>query len=230
MPRTSEFPNSDNLAALVRYYRFHSRIYDASRWLFLFGRSRLIQMLPTYCQPNHILEVGCGTGKNLLHLHRIFPNASLAGLDLSPAMLDRARTKMARQDHVPEFIQQAYDRPIAPDVPYDLLVFSYTLSMFNASWRQAIGSAYADLRPGGAVAVVDFHDLPVAVFKKWMACNHVHMQGHLLPELRSGFHTRFCEIYPAYGGLWTYFRFIGEKVERPFSDVGSLISKTAGKT
>jgi S-adenosylmethionine-diacylgycerolhomoserine-N-methlytransferase len=43
--------------ALARYYRFHARIYDATRWSFLFRRTAL----SAPAAPAHILEVA-GTG------------------------------------------------------------------------------------------------------------------------------------------------------------------------
>ncbi len=61
--------------SLEKYYRFHSRIYDATRWLFLFGRDRLIKTAALFTRPRRILEVGCGTGKNLVRLRQTFPGA-----------------------------------------------------------------------------------------------------------------------------------------------------------
>ncbi len=63
------------------------------------------------------------------------------------------------------------------------------------------------------MAVVDFHDSPLTLFKQWMALNHVRMEGHLLPELQSRFRPLVCEIRRAYGGLWYYLLFIGQKTE-----------------
>ena len=60
-------------SAIAQYYRIHARIYDLTRWTFLRGRENLIRLAAAHCKPQHILEVGCGTGKNLLHLGRLFP-------------------------------------------------------------------------------------------------------------------------------------------------------------
>jgi S-adenosylmethionine-diacylgycerolhomoserine-N-methlytransferase len=197
---------------LEKYYRFHSRIYDATRWIFLFGRNRIIKTAVLSCRPSRILEVGCGTGKNLVRLRQTFPGVSLTGLDLSGDMLEVARKKMAGAKPPVELLHRSYDRPVAPG-GFDLLVFSYTLSMFNPGWEHAIGTAYEDLRPGGTIAVVDFHDSTLAAFKQWMAFNHVRMEGHLLPELQSRFHSFVSETRRAYGGLWQYLLFIGQKTK-----------------
>ena len=78
-------------ATLTRYYRWHARLYDATRWSFLFGRTALIRAIAADSQPRRILEIGCGTGSNLLYLHRQFPDAAITGLDLSADMLPEFR-------------------------------------------------------------------------------------------------------------------------------------------
>jgi S-adenosylmethionine-diacylgycerolhomoserine-N-methlytransferase len=72
-------------------------------------------------------------------------------------------------------------------------------------------SAAADLQTGGLIAVVDFHQTPLRVFRRWMQYNHVRMTGHLLPGLAARFRPRLVETRRAYGGWWTYLLFIGEK-------------------
>ena len=48
--------------ALQGYYALHSKIYDATRWSFLFGRERILQHVAAIDHPKRILEVGCGWG------------------------------------------------------------------------------------------------------------------------------------------------------------------------
>lgn len=194
--------------AITRYYRFHARIYDLTRWTFLRGREELVRLAAAHCQPQTILEVGCGTGKNLLHLGRIFPEALLWGLDLSPHMLARAHQKIQSLRQPVNLVEAAYDRPVAPG-SFDLVVFSYALSMFNPGWEEALLTAGQDLTPGGVIAVVDFHDSPFHSFKRWMGINHVRLDAHLLPCLRKLFHSGEWSVPSAFGGLWSYFLFIG---------------------
>ena len=205
---------ADPTAALSRYYRWHARLYDATRWSFLFGRAALVRsiaLLPN--PPRTILEIGCGTGSNLLRLVRQFPEAAVTGLDLSADMLARARRKLERRQLPVTLLQQRYDRPLYPEPVFDLIVFSYCLSMINPGWSQALQSALRDLRPGGRLAVVDFHDTRFPAFQRWMAVNHVRMDGHLLPCLNA--HCRPLLQTPgvAYGGLWRHFRFLGQKLD-----------------
>lgn len=201
--------------AIVRYYRMHARIYDLTRWTFLRGREELIRRVAKQCRPHHILEVGCGTGKNLLHLGRTFPEAQLWGLDLSPHMLGRARAKLRGLRHRLTLIEAPYDRPVAPG-RFDLVVFSYALSMFNPGWETALQIAGCDLSPQGAMAVVDFHDSPSKSFKQWMGLNHVRLDSQLLYLLRDQFLSSEWTARPALGGLWSFFFFIGRdaKIQR----------------
>ena len=190
--------NNDTVsqAALQQYYKLHAGIYDATRWSFLFGRQRILNLVAGVAAPKRILEVGCGTGRNIAALCRQFPEASITGIDLSASMLE-----------------QAYDRPVHPlGEPFDLVLCSYSLSMFNPGWEQAVACAARDLRPGGLMALVDFHDSPATAFRRWMGVNHVRMEGQLQPLLRSTFQPVIDRLKPAYAGLWRYHLFVGQKV------------------
>lgn len=199
----------DHSARMERYYRLHAKIYDATRWSFLFGRKTIIQQVAAITQPVTILEIGCGTGKNLLTLARTFPQARLTGLDISESMLKIAAKNLGARLGSVDLLHQAYDRPLHPEPRFDLILCSYSLSMINPDWQKVIQYAKADLNPGGFLAVVDFHDSAVPLFKQWMRVNHVRMEGHLLPALASTFQPQRLETSPAYGGLWKYFLFIG---------------------
>lgn len=197
-------------ASIERYYRFHAGIYDATRWSFLFGRSVLIEKIARHLMTAaHILEVGCGTGKNLIRLCRYFPTAEITALDISAAMLKRARKNLGTYTNRIELLHRAYDHPLATEHPFDLILFSYSLSMINPDWLPVIDYAYQDLEVGGLIAVVDFHDSTLPQFKSWMRLNHVRMDGHLLPALQSRFRPVILEVHRAYGGLWSYFIFLG---------------------
>jgi S-adenosylmethionine-diacylgycerolhomoserine-N-methlytransferase len=189
--------------SLQSYYALHARIYDATRWTFLFGRERILRRSARIADPKRILEVGCGTGRNLRSLRRIFPNADITGVDLSGDMLDIARRKT---DGV-KLIQQAYETPIAGN--FDLVLFSYALTMFNPGWENAILAAKADLSPGGLLVIVDFSHTRSSLFRRWMGVHHVRMEGHLWPESRADFEPLVDETHAAYAGIWHYGMFVG---------------------
>ena len=57
-----------------RMYRRQRHIYDGTRRYYLLGRDQLISSL----QPDagaSVLEIGCGTGRNLVLAGRLYPDA-----------------------------------------------------------------------------------------------------------------------------------------------------------
>jgi S-adenosylmethionine-diacylgycerolhomoserine-N-methlytransferase len=196
--------------ALERYYQFHSRIYDATRWSFLFGREEILQRVARVATPQRILEVGCGTGRNLPGLRRRFPSAHLTGVDLSEQMLAIAAKKVP--DDKATLLRRSYSAPVHQGhTRFELVLFSYALSMFNPGWEQAISAAWDDLEEGGCIAVVDFSHSHFAWFRNWMGVNHVRMEKHLWPLLGEKFTPLLDERFTAYAGLWSYGIFIGRK-------------------
>jgi len=203
-------PSADQATAMRRYYRFHAAIYDATRWTFLFGRNRILHVLPTQKELT-IAEVGCGTGRNLRRLARLHPDWNLVGIDISPEMLDRAGKRLASFSRRLRLFEKPYGTGHfhLPE-PADIVLFSYALTMFNPGWEAAIEQARKDLTLGGLIAVVDFYDTPFSWFRRWMGYNHVRMDRHLLPKLEACFATKTRLVRRGWGGLWRYFIFIGE--------------------
>ncbi|HZP60765.1 MAG TPA: class I SAM-dependent methyltransferase [Opitutaceae bacterium] len=197
-------------AAVEKYYRFHSRIYDATRWTFLFGRSAILEKISGE-SPRRVLEVGCGTGRNLAELARRFPEAEITGVDLSGPMLELARRKTGKFGARLRLLRQAYAAPLSDPSTFDLVLFSYALSMFNPGFEAAIEAARRDLVPGGRVAAVDFHATRFRSFERWMGVNHVRMNGQLRPLLQSSFSPMTDSLCPAYAGIWQYLLFVGRK-------------------
>ena len=77
-------------ALMDQTYRHHRRIYDLTRAWFLLGRDHLIADLDVPAG-GRVLEIACGTGRNLDHIARRYPGCALCGLDISEQMLASAR-------------------------------------------------------------------------------------------------------------------------------------------
>lgn len=201
---------SSSTSELHGYYRWHAQIYDLTRWAFLFGRTDLIRHAAEHTAPRRILEIGCGTGKNLVDLARRFPEADIVGLDLSSDMLDKARQKVAGLKV--SFVQGAYVRPVHGGEPFDLIVFSYCLTMINPGFDQVLSISLDDLSAEGQIAVVDFHDSPWKWFRSWMGVNHVRMEGQILAWFEtSGLRLRSVRVQSAYGGVWRWMECFGSR-------------------
>jgi S-adenosylmethionine-diacylgycerolhomoserine-N-methlytransferase len=200
-----------NASSLRGYYRWHAKFYDATRWAFLFGRRGLIATVADQVKtPTRILEIGCGTGKNLIALAEAFPGARITGLDLSSDMLDCARAKIAPFADRIDLLHRPYDGPVAgEDGKFDLIVISYALSMINPGFDEVIRLCRRDLREGGVIAVVDFHETRWTWFRKWMGVNHVRMEGQILAQLDAGYEAVVRQIGRGYGDLWRYLTFVG---------------------
>ncbi|MEL7123095.1 MAG: class I SAM-dependent methyltransferase [Bacteroidota bacterium] len=198
---------------IQNYYKWQSKIYDATRWTFLFGRKKLVKVLPFEKDAKiDILEIGCGTGYNLKRLAKAYPNASLTGLDVSEDMITLSKKQCSNFSDRIDFLQQPYG-PGQNQVgkKYDAILFPYSLTMINPHWKSLIEHAPNDLKDGGVVGVADFHDSNFMWFKKHMSNHHVRMDSHLVPVLEEHFDTIRSEVKSAYGGVWHYVLHIGKK-------------------
>jgi SAM-dependent methyltransferase len=105
-----------------------------------------------------VLEVGCGPGRLSILLARRH-GLDVTGLDLDPAMVERARANAARsaQQHgrVPSFLVGDVASLAFPDRSFDLVVS--TLSMHHwADPTAGLAEIGRVLRPGGLALVWDF--------------------------------------------------------------------------
>lgn len=198
---------NENLAlaqgALQGYYRWHARIYDWTRWSFLYGRDRVLQAAAAALPraPARVLEIGCGTGRNLRRLARRFPAAELTGVDLSPEMLKQARGR--DYGRPVRLVQAAYpDAAVAGQ--YDLILLSYTLTMVAPMAGELLDAVARQLAPAGCVAVVDFRDSRRGWFRRWMRYNHVDLNDRILPLLRARFPVaaESTRLAPAWRWFW----------------------------
>lgn len=202
---------ADQAARMEKYYRLHARIYNLTRWSFLFGRQEIVRRVAALGPRQNILEIGCGTGSNTLLLAELFPEARITGVDVAAAMLKVAAKRLRPYSPRINLVHAPYSSGVTGADNYDLVLCSYALSMFNPGWEKAIADINDDMAIGGCFALVDFHNSSHSWFRRWMAVNHVRMEGHLLPLLEKTFQPRLSEIRQAYAGLWQWLLFVGQK-------------------
>lgn len=151
---------ADHAGHMDAIYRGQRHIYDLTRKYYLLGRDRLIDELAPPPDGN-VLEVGCGTARNLIRAAKAWPDARFFGLDISEAMLETARAKVARAGLSHRIVlaqgdATAFDPAALFGVrAFDRIMQSYTLSMIP-DWTGAIGEAATHLAPGGSLHIVDF--------------------------------------------------------------------------
>jgi S-adenosylmethionine-diacylgycerolhomoserine-N-methlytransferase len=144
-----------------RIYRPQRWIYDLTRRPYLIGRDPLLQGIGA--KPGEaIVEIGCGTGRNLVKLARLYPRSRLIGVEPSTAMLETAAAAVHRHNVDVHLVSGTAEGLSAADLGQpggvDHVVFSYVLSMVDDPAR-AVDDALALLRSGGRLHVVDFADM-----------------------------------------------------------------------
>jgi S-adenosylmethionine-diacylgycerolhomoserine-N-methlytransferase len=182
-----------------RIYRYQRFFYDATRIFFLPGRDRLINAIdaPAGAQ---ILEMGCGTARNLIKLAKRFPRARFFGVDISKEMLRTANRKiretgLSSRVAVAESPAEAvhHSTTFGLDNPFDAVIFSYSLSMMP-TFENAIKAAKATVTPTGALFAVDFWDAggwpkPMrSLLVRWLSLFHVRFDKTI--------HTEICRTFP----------------------------------
>lgn len=181
-----EGPASHRLL-MDRNYHLQRHIYDASRKYYLLGRDSLLDGLAPP-KGARVLEIGCGTARNLIGVARRFPDARLFGLDISQQMLMTA-WKSARREGIDGRVRLVRDDACSFDpvktfgeAAFERIYFSYTLSMIP-DWQGALSHSASLLAPGGELHVVDFggcERLP-DLFRRclWAWLRHFHVSPRL---------------------------------------------------
>jgi len=176
-------------------YRWTRYVYDFTRKYYLLGRDRLLRDMELH-PGNRVLEIGCGTARNLIRLARQRPDLLCYGLDASTEMLATAAAKV-KSRRLEERItlkhclaeDLSYKQTFDLHAPFDAAFFSYSLSMIP-TWPQAIDAALANVKRGGAFYVVDFWDQGDWprwfrwLLKRWLDLFHVQHRPELLDYLR----------------------------------------------
>lgn len=109
-----------------------------------------------HCQPQRILDLGCGTGSTALLLKRSFSGAEVIGLDLSPYMLVVAAEKAEQAGLAVQFQQGNAEQTGFPDASFDLITASLLFHETPTPVSQAIlRESFRLLKPGGEVLVLD---------------------------------------------------------------------------
>jgi S-adenosylmethionine-diacylgycerolhomoserine-N-methlytransferase len=194
--RTRANMTSANATDLMdRIYRHQRRVYDVTRKYFLLGRDRMIAEIDAG-DGARILEIGCGTGRNLIILARKYPGASCFGIDVSTEMLDSAmraisRARLKARVHVAHADATQFEQRLLFGVDeFDRIVISYSLSMI-AQWQSVVGMAIARLAPHGELRIIDFggqERLPLILRRllwRWLSAFHVEPRDDLEALLKT---------------------------------------------
>jgi S-adenosylmethionine-diacylgycerolhomoserine-N-methlytransferase len=197
-------------------YRVQRHFYDLTRKPYLLGRDVLIRELDVPAGGS-VLEIGCGTARNLLCISQRYPLARCYGVDLSTVMLQTAHRSIVREKKDNSvWVEQADANSFDPLLlfgtgQFDRVILSFTLSMIP-DWELALCRAAKLLAPGGSLHVADFGDqsgLPTwfrRLLFGWLRLFSVTPRLSLRDQLpaiagSSGCEFRFRNLYRGYVAL-----------------------------
>lgn len=170
-------------------YAKQRHIYDISRKYYLLGRDQLINDLNPPHKGN-VLEIGCGTGRNLTKAAQKFPNANYFGIDISDEMLKSAnqliaKNKLDNKISLANADATSFDPVTLFDIEkFDRIFISYSLSMIP-DWQRTQREAIRHLADDGSLHMVDFGQqsgLPKSfkwLLTKWLELFHVTPRAEL---------------------------------------------------
>lgn len=207
---------SANASVMDGIYRHQRHIYDLTRRFYLLGRNDLIAALKPPAGGT-VLEIGCGTARNLLLAARHYPDAQLFGIDISAEMLKSAEATISKNriGNRVRLAQGDATRFDAGDLfgvtQFDRVFFSYSLSMIPG-WEAALYQAVEAVAPGGELHVVDFGQQTALPgwfgkgLKAWLARFHVTPQatlGDAMAAIAQEHHgeLRFSTLYRDYARI-----------------------------
>ncbi len=115
-----------------------------------------------------LLDCGCGTAPMLTMLHDRYPDKHYTGIDLTPKMIEVARSK--QMDGVELVVGDCEKLPF-PEESYDVVICCQSFHHYP-NVQDFFNSVYRVLRPGGRLILRDMTMDSAAV--RWF-CNHIEM-------------------------------------------------------
>lgn len=226
---SGNFPDeSDLLHPTVRAYVENQRIaeeydaYFANNPLFRYDTLFLEEYLRP---PGRILDLGCGTGRHLVHLEAM--GFVCVGLDLNPYMLTEAKANLLATHLTPRLIRADFHRlPLRPEVQFDAMLAMFsTLGLIrtHALRVHVLSSLRPHLAKGGRF-FAHFHNRRYRhggegpFFSRWI---RKHLWKRLSPlEEGDQLMLNYRGILPLVLHL-----FEGEEIERLFAEAGYRIEE-----
>ena len=162
----SEKNVNDSYSKVVWFYDLWSRLTEAKA-------ARRALEWASIQDGESILEVAVGTGILFANVVRRNPHGRNEGVDLSPAMLERAAKRLSAQPAERYNLQEAsaYALPY-PDNTFDVLLNNYMLDLLPAADFVSVLSEFRRVvKPGGRVIIsaFGFGDKPYHHLWFWLA-------------------------------------------------------------
>jgi SAM-dependent methyltransferase len=120
-----------------------------------------LEDLVPFVKPGCIVDKGCGTGKLLVELSRLYPQSRLVGVDLSREFLRVCDENTYLTDDVTLVFANIIERNVTPGTATTVIYSSvmHEVHSYNGydvkQIDRALANAFAELEPGGRVLVRD---------------------------------------------------------------------------
>jgi len=109
-------------------------------------------------KPQDILDLGCSVGMSTFALQKVYPQAKITGLDLSPYFLAVAHYRSQQRHAQINWVHAAAESTSLPAASFDLVsAFLMFHELPQSATRQIFGEARRLLRPGGYLALMDMN-------------------------------------------------------------------------
>jgi ubiquinone/menaquinone biosynthesis C-methylase UbiE len=147
-----------------RFTAFTDALIPVYNWLFkvLAGREhetfrQHVVELAELRGDEHVLDAGCGSGLMAQRIAAQYPDCTVHGIDLSPAMIDVARKDAAKRGLAVDWrIGSITDLPY-PDASFDVAITNIMYHHLDlAEKRQAVAEIARVLKPGGRYVSAEF--------------------------------------------------------------------------
>ena len=107
-------------------------------------------------KPQHILDLGCGTGSSTLMLKQAYPRAEVTGLDLSPYMLKIAEHKGKQADLNINWQQGLAEATNFENAAFDLISIAFLFHETPIEISQSVlKECHRLLKPKGQIVILD---------------------------------------------------------------------------
>lgn len=176
--------------SLQTLYTLLSPIYDGVvPWLSSRARTMGTDWL-NVTDDERVLDVGCGTGLALQSLAAATPHGWTEGLDLTPAMVDRARRRMEEcpHDRYGLRVGNATALPYSSNT-FDAVFSSYVIDVLPSSTiPRCLEEMHRVLRPNGRLVLVHLSPSRRPAARLWTGI------AHLFPPVLGGAHPLSLRI------------------------------------
>jgi ubiquinone/menaquinone biosynthesis C-methylase UbiE len=176
---------------IASYYNHDACTYDERYW----GNPVIQQMRQSFREEVKrysgitMLEIGCGTGLDLLHFSKTHPDRKMYGIDVSSEMirLSKERINMNNYGNI-EIVQSSNEdiQNIFPDTKFDIIYVFFGALNTVENLQLAAEKVQNLLSPDGTIVL--------SVVNKW------YILGMVIDLLRFRFKKAFARLKPVWGG------------------------------